>query len=359
MKKLSIGLSFLLVLSLALPVAAAPDVPTSHSFYDEISYLVERDVLRGYPDDTMRPDEEVTRAEAVIMIGRLKGFDSKQQNTGFADVPASHKASGYIAAAAKAKLITGYPDGTYRPNNTITRAEIAFLLSRLFIVPFRAEMGFIDLQPKMAVYEPVQKILAANITNGYPNKTFRPNDKVTRGQFSAFLARGLEPRFKNNATIAQSYLRDKTKAYVYDTEYGIERHVYNYVPQRDGLPLGYVWTITNEEKSMLMDSLELETYDQYTFGMPYSESYTELVYPVKVGQAWYTDMIDIAPRKITNTGVTVKTPYKTFTNAVEVTVAANPAFSEVGHVYYMVRGFGEVKSVNSDGTVTKELSSVE
>lgn len=359
MKKLSIVLSFLLVLSLALPVAAASDVPASHSFYDEINYLIERDILRGYPDGTMRPEKEVTRAEAVIMIGRLKGFDSKQQQTGFSDVPASHKASGSIAAAAKAKLITGYPDGTYRPNNTITRAEMAFLLSRLFIVPFRAETNFTDLKPNMAVYEPVQKIVAANITNGYPNKTFRPNTKVTRGQFSAFLARGLEPKFKNSATIAQSYLRDKTKDYVYDTEYGIERHVYNYVPQRAGLLLGFVWTITNKEESILIDSLELETYDQYTFGMPYSESYTELVYPVKVGQAWYTDMMDTAPRKITNTGVTVKTPYKTFTNAVEVTVVANPEFSEIGHTYYMVKGFGEVKSVDSDGTVTKELIAVQ
>lgn len=352
-------LSFLLALSFTLSVSAASDLPESHMFYEEINYLIARDVLRGYPDGTMRPDTGVTRAEAVTMIGRLKGFDGKQRNTGFSDVPSSHKASGYIAAAAKAKLINGYPDGTYRPNNTITRAEMAFVLSRLFVVPFRAEVSFTDVSPKMAVYEPVQQILAANITIGYPNKKFRPNDSVTRGQFSAFLARGLEAKFKNDATITHSYLRDKTKTYTYDTEYGTERHVYNYVPTRYGLEMGFIWSIYQEDGSLLTDTLEIETHETYTFGLPYSESYTELTYPVKIGQAWYTDTEYSAPRVITKTNTTVKTAYKTFTNAVEVTVAANPQFSEKGHVYYMVEGYGEVKSVNKDGKVTKELIAVE
>lgn len=359
MKKLLFALCFILTLSLPFSVAAVSDLPNSQPFYDEINYLIERDVLRGYPDGSMRPDLEVTRAEAVMMIGRLKGFNSKQRDTGFSDVPSSHKASGYIAAAAKAKLINGYPDGTYRPNNTITRAEMAFILSRLFVVPFHVNVSFTDISPKMAVYEPIQQILAANITIGYPNKTFRPNASVTRGQFSAFLARGLEAKFKNDATISHSYLRDKTKSYIYDTEYGIERHVYNYVPTRYGLDMGFVWSIYQDDGSLLTDTVEFETYEIYTFGMPYSESYMELIYPVKVGQEWYTDTEYSAPRVITKTKVTVRTSYKTFTNAVEVTVAANPIFSEKGHVYYMVEGYGEVKSVNFDGTVTKELMAVE
>ncbi|WP_394120215.1 S-layer homology domain-containing protein [Planococcus donghaensis] len=359
LKKLSLLAIMVLTLGLAFPVEGASDLPESHGFYEEITYLMDRDVLQGYPDGTMRPDAGVTRAEAAIMVGRLKEFDDTPRDTGFPDVPASHKASGFIAAAAEAQLIEGYPDGTYRPENTITRAEMAFILSRLFIVPFRADVSFTDVSPKMRVYEPVQKILAANITNGYPDKTFRPNATVTRGQFSAFLARGLEPEFKNDATIADSFLRDKTKTYVYDTEFGIERHTYNYVPSRNGLEMGFIWSIYREDGSLLTDSVEFETHEQYTFGLPYSESYTELEYPVEVGQAWYTDTLYAAPREITGTGVTVETAHQTFTNAVEVTVATNSEFMEDGHVYYMVEGFGEVKSVNLDGTVTKELIDVE
>lgn len=355
----SLAAVLVLMLGLALPVEGAADLQESHEFYEEISYLMDRDVLRGYPDGTMRPDAGVTRAEAAIMITRLKEFDDAPRDTGFPDVPASHKASGSIAAAAEAQLIEGYPDGTYRPDNTITRAEMAFILSRLFIVPFRADVSFTDISINMKVYEPVQKILAANITIGYPDKTFRPNATVTRGQFSAFLARGLEPKFKNDATIAESYLRDKTKTYVYDTEFGIERHIYNYVPARNGLEMGFIWSIYREDGTLLTDLTEFETHEQYTFGLPYSESYAELEYPVEIGQAWYTDMMYAAPRVITATGVTIDTQHQTFKNAVEVTVAANPEFMEEGHIYYMVEGFGEVKSVNLDGIVTKELIAVE
>lgn len=359
MKKFSWLTILIVMLSLAVPVEGASDFPESHEFYDEITYLIDRDVLKGYPDGTMRPNAGVTRAEAAIMISRLKKFDVTPRATGFPDVPASHKASGSIAAAAKAQLIKGYPDGTYRPENTITRAEMAFILSRLFIVPFRADVSFTDVSPNMGVYEPVQQILAANITNGYPDKTFRPNATVTRGQFSAFLARGLEPKFKNDATIAQSYLRDKTKSYVYDTEYGIERHAYNYVSARNGLPMGFIWSIYKDDGSLLTDSTEIETHEHYTFGLPYSESYSELEYPAEVRRAWYTDTMYAAPRIISGIGVTVETQFQTFTNAVEVTVAPDPEFLEEGHTYYMVEGFGEVKSVKLDGTVTKELIAVE
>lgn len=359
LKKLSLLAVLVLMLGLALPVEGASGLPESHEFYEEITYLKDRDVLKGYPDGTMRPDTGVTRAEAAIMISRLKKFDTTPRNTGFPDVPASHKASGSIAAAAEAELIEGYPDGTYRPENTITRAEMAFILSRLFIVPFRADVSFTDITPSMKVYEPVQKILAANITIGFPDKTFRPNSTVTRGQFSAFLARGLEPEFKNDATIAQSYLRDKTRSYVYDTEFGIERHVYNYVPIRNGLEMGFIWSIYREDGSLLTDSTEFETHERYTFGLPYSESYSDLEYPPEVGQTWYTDTLYAAAREITGTGMTVETQYQVFTEAVEVTVAADPEFLEEGHIYYMVEGFGEVKSVKMDGTVTKELTAVE
>ena len=359
MKKLSMLMVLVLTLGLAFPVEGASDLTQSHEFYDEITYLMDREVLRGYPDGTMRPDRGVTRAEAAIMIGRLKEFDETPRDTGFSDVPSSHKASGFIAAAKEAQLIEGYPDGTFRPEHTITRAEMAFILSRLFIVPFRADVSFTDISSDMQVYEPVQKILAANITIGYPDKTFRPHVNVTRGQFSAFLSRGLEPKFKNDATIEQSYLRDKTKIYIYDTEFGVERHVYNYVPVRNGLKKGYIWSMYSEDGFLLTDSLEFENHERYTFGLPYSESYTELEYPVEIGQAWYTDTQYAAPRVITDVDATIETQYQTFTNAIEVTVAADPEFMEEGHIYYMVEGFGEVKSVKMDGTVTKELTAVE
>lgn len=97
---------------MAAPVSAAPDLPKEHQFYEEITYLMEKGIVTGYSNGTIQPDQAVTRAEAAIMIGRLKGFDGTKQETSFSDVPKDHTASGFIAEAAKAGLLSGYPDGT-------------------------------------------------------------------------------------------------------------------------------------------------------------------------------------------------------------------------------------------------------
>ncbi|GKW45296.1 S-layer homology domain-containing protein [Planococcus sp. NCCP-2050] len=122
MKKLLSLVIVLLSLFLALPAAAAPpDLPEKHAFYDEMTYLMEKGVVSGYSDGTMRPDAEVTRAQAAVMIGRLKGFDGAKGMTPFKDVPSAHYASGYIADAAGAGYLRGYGDGTFRPNAPIIR----------------------------------------------------------------------------------------------------------------------------------------------------------------------------------------------------------------------------------------------
>ncbi len=356
-----------LVLSLgflANPAAGADDLSESHRFYEEISYLMNRGFVTDYPDGTVRPDTEVTRAEAAIMIGRVKDFDGTQRDTRFSDVSSNQQASGYIATAAKAGLISGYPDGTYRPYESITRGDMAIILSRLFITPFSVGISFSDVSSNMEAYEPIRRMLAANIAIGYPDNTFHPIEDVTRAQFSAFLARGLEPVFKNDATIENSYLRDKTKTYVYSTDTGdgeahIHRHTYNYVPSRNGFPMGYIWSIYEEDGTLLNDTLENETREEYTIGYPRLEYYIHLVYPAEVGQTWYIDTPYAPQHTITDVGVTVETEYRTFTNAVEVTVEADPdEFQTNSYSYYMVPGFGEVKSVEVDGTVTKELIDV-
>ncbi|RNF39643.1 S-layer homology domain-containing protein [Planococcus salinus] len=360
MKKLSVAAVVLLVFGLASPVQGATDLSASHGFYEEMDYLLEREILQGYPDDTVRPDAEVTRAEAAIMIGRLKEFDGTQRDSEFTDVSAIQEASGFISAAADAGLIEGYPDGMYRPYETITRGDMAIILERLFIIPFNVDVSFSDVSENMEAFDAIKKVVGANIAIGYTNNTFRPNEAVTRAQFSAFLARGLEPEFKNDATIENSYLRDKTKTYVYDTETGVQRHVYNYVPTRNGFTMGYIWSIYEEDGSLLSDVLEREAREEYTIGYPRSEYYIDLQYPVEVGQTWYVDTPYAPQHEITDIGVTVETAYQTFTDAVEVTVEADQEeFMTDGYTYYMVEGFGEVKSVDVDGTVTKELIRVE
>lgn len=352
MKKLLSLVIVLLSLFLALPAAAAPpDLPKKHAFYDEMTYLMEKGVVSGYSDGTVRPDVEVTRAQAAVMIGRLKGFDGTKGPTPFKDVSSAHYASGYIAEAAEAGYLKGYGDGTFRPNAPIIRGDMALIVERVFDLSFTFNSSFKDVGPNAVYSEAISKILAANITVGYPDNTFRPRQAVTRGQFSAFLARALEPKFKNDAVIPDSYLKDKTKTYTYQMSDGTTAvHRYQNVPNRDGLVYGFMWTAQVDGDSY--EYLELENYSIFAYGYPYSEYDIALAYPVRVGRTFDTGLEDeIIKNTITGVNKTVTTKYKTFTNATEV-------MTQSGLKYYMVEGYATVKSVNAQGRVEMELVNV-
>lgn len=333
---------------LGSPAQAATDLPKSHGFYDEMTYLIDKGAISGYGDGTIKPDKIVTRAEAAIMIGKLKGFDGTQAASTFKDVYKSQKASGYIAAVHKANYIQGFPDGTFRPDAPITRGDMAMILDRIYNIAHVTGISFKDVSPNMRAHDAIGNLVVANVTAGYTDDTFRPKQAITRGQLSAFIARVLEPKFKNDTHMANSYLRDKTKSYTYKTSEGTYTESYTYVNANHGLEFGYMWTSTNSFGARNALYIELETKDELHTLYPYSESDLELVYPIKVGKTFENGLGETYISTITGVNKTVKTPYKTFTNAVEVT-------TEDGYKYYMVEGYGTVQSLDDKGNITSQL----
>lgn len=349
---IAIALFLILIFPPVNTAEAATDVSDSHPFYEEIMYLMEEGFVEGYPDGTMRPDAKVSRGEAAAMVGRVKELDSTHKTTPFSDVAAGHFASGYIAEAAEAGYIFGYADGSYRPNQPISRGDMALIIERVFELNFIYFHDIKDVPDATYYYDAICRLVAASIAVGYPDGTFRPELEVTRGQFSAFLARALEPEFKNRATIADSYQRDKTRTYTYRNDDGgvtIDRFVK--VPAIEGGEDEFVWeTQVGEER---YPELEYETHQAFAVGYPYSEYETHLVYPVEVGKTFVGGYNPYAiTYTITGVDQTVKTEYRTFTDAVEVT-------THDGGKYYMVEGFAVVKWIQADGTIYTELVSVE
>ncbi|WP_061808952.1 S-layer homology domain-containing protein [Rossellomorea vietnamensis] len=192
----------MMVAGLLTPFSASAksfsDVPTTHTFFDEITYLSDQEIINGFNEGTFAPSKPVTRAAAAAMIGRAIGLDGEQRATTFEDVGQSNFASGYIQSAVEAKVISGYTDGTYKPGKVVTRGEMAIFLARAFDLTVKAETSFRDVSPSMAASDSILKILAEGITGGYTDGTYRPNQDVTRDQFSAFLARALDDRFKQD-----------------------------------------------------------------------------------------------------------------------------------------------------------------
>lgn len=104
-------------------------------FEEAVGKLQAVGVMQGYPDGTFLPNGEITRAEfakiAVVALGLGDAAEASKGTTKFPDVAASHWAAGYVNLAASRGLITGYPDGTYKPEGKLTNAEAITILCRL------------------------------------------------------------------------------------------------------------------------------------------------------------------------------------------------------------------------------------
>ena len=126
----SLFIAFTMIVSMCTSIAFAQDVKFSdvaddHVHYGAIYNLVNRGVLNGYEDGTFKPENTITRAEfaKVIMVSELGDANiSSSLVAKFSDTN-GHWANRYIAAAVNAGIINGYPEGTFKPDNTVTYAE--------------------------------------------------------------------------------------------------------------------------------------------------------------------------------------------------------------------------------------------
>ncbi len=134
-KMLSLLVVFALVFTLMAPAfAAAPTDVVGTPYEESVGKLSALGVLAGYPDGTYKPDQNITRAEfakiATYILGLQSAADLSKGQTNFKDVNASHWASGYVNMAAEKGMIKGYPDGTFKPENNVTYAEAITILVR-------------------------------------------------------------------------------------------------------------------------------------------------------------------------------------------------------------------------------------
>ena len=140
----------------------------------------------------------------------------------FSDVPADYWAADYISALADRDILSGYPDGTFRPDATVTRAEFAAILGQAFPVTesFGATGGFIDVPADYWGYSAINTARAAGFLSGYPSNEFRPEQTIPRVQALVSLANGLDYTsdtanvltYYNDATAIPDYARSSIAA---------------------------------------------------------------------------------------------------------------------------------------------------
>ena len=169
------------------------DVPYGHRNYAHINTLVELGIINGYSDSTFRPNNTLTRAQAAIMIARAIGLSTEGVSSNFSDVPSTHAAYKFISAAQNAGIINGYSDGTFRPNASITRAQIAIMVQRAFQVQASGTtISFSDVPVGYAPKSFIETLASQRIVNGYSDGTFKPTSNITRAQFSTMINNAIE-----------------------------------------------------------------------------------------------------------------------------------------------------------------------
>lgn len=164
--------------------------------------------IYGYPDGTVRPESPITRAEVVEVLQRIYPH-SLETVSKFSDVPNNEWYSASIGILTAAGKLKGYPDGSFRPTRAITRAEFISLVSR-FAAPTdtsSAGVSFSDIAGNWAE-ESIQAAAAAGWIFGYQDGTFRPNQSITRAEAMAVLNRALHrsPAQTNEDLTAQPSL---------------------------------------------------------------------------------------------------------------------------------------------------------
>ena len=155
---------------------------------DHYAYVV------GYPDGTVRPMGNITRAEVATIFFRLLTDDSRTQfwattNT-YSDVKSGDWFNNAVSTLSNAGIISGYPDGTFRPNAPITRAEMAKVIA-LFAKLDKSEDRFNDIAGHWA--EAYIKLAAGNgWIAGYPDGSFKPQQNITRAETMTMINRVLD-----------------------------------------------------------------------------------------------------------------------------------------------------------------------
>jgi serine protease len=163
-----------------------------HWARDHLTRLAQQGIIQGDGSYRFNPDRRLTRAEAAAMI--VRGFRySKQEPVSFRDMSGEHWAYSVVSTATHAAIVGGYPDGTFRPDEPVTRMEMTAMLSRALKLDgkLRGTQPFTDIAENHWGLGILKQMKAEGWISGYPDGSFRPDQPATRAEFSAMLARAL------------------------------------------------------------------------------------------------------------------------------------------------------------------------
>lgn len=150
--------------------------------------------IKGYPDGTVRPEASLTRAEAAAILYRVMEKSCVErfhaESSSFRDVPDGKWYTTYVATLEKAGVIVDSKDGNFRPNDAITRAELASMLAQFANVT-GGTTSFSDVPATHWAADYIAAAVRSGWIQGYPDGTFRPEQTIKRAEMTAMVNRAL------------------------------------------------------------------------------------------------------------------------------------------------------------------------
>lgn len=163
----------------------------SHWARREIQELAAKNIIGGYPDGTFKPNKKINRAEFITLVCRMFDLQPENNEADFSDVAADAWYAGYINAIKQAGVVGGYEDGTFRPDQEITREEA-------FVILYRIAKNELDITGSNTEFadeediagwakEAVKSMIEAGVVSGYEDGTIKPKNTITRAETAKIL----------------------------------------------------------------------------------------------------------------------------------------------------------------------------
>lgn len=210
---------------------------------DHFAYVI------GYPDGTVHPNGQITRAEVATIFFRLLRDEVRDgaftTSNSYSDVAYGKWYNNPISTMSALGIITGYPDGTFKPNKPITRAEFAAIAARFDETQSGKSATFSDVIGHWAAKE-IGIAYYNDWIKGYPDGTFKPDQNITRAEAMTLINRVLERKPESPADLLTDMNKwtdnmDTSKWYYLDVQeatnsHGYTRKTFNYELWRQMLP---------------------------------------------------------------------------------------------------------------------------
>lgn len=178
-------ITIVIIIISIFPLASYADLNDISDYWgkDVIEQWIDKGLVNGYPDGTFRPKNSITRAEFMNLVNNAFGY-KEEGEIDYKDVNLDKWYISCIKRAKAAGYISGYNDGTIRPDNTITREEVATIIGRIKkLSPYDEGVeGFKDKENIKWSKGYVGAVASAKYMVGFPDGSFKPQNNITRGE---------------------------------------------------------------------------------------------------------------------------------------------------------------------------------